>query len=75
MEEQELDRIRAEALSKCRQLCEAEAQADNRLQPDSIFALIGSNLFAEQIFLLVDHKNEGAIENSVLVELFKYNFG
>ena len=75
MEEQELDRIRAEALSKCRQLCEAEAQSDDRLQPDSIFTLLSSNSFAEQIFLLVDHKNEGAIENSVLMELFKYNFG
>jgi hypothetical protein len=75
MAEQELDRIRAEALSKCRQLCEAEAQSDDRLQPDSIFTLLASNSFAEQIFLLVDHKNEGAIEPLVLVELFKYNFG
>ena len=27
MDEQELDRVRADALSKCRKLCEEEAQA------------------------------------------------
>jgi hypothetical protein len=75
MEELEMDKIRAEALSKCRRLCESEAQANERLQTKSIFALLSSNSFAEQIFLLVDHQNEGFVEPSVLVELFRFNLG
>ena len=37
MDEQELDRVRADALSKCRKLCEEEAQASNSKQYNSHF--------------------------------------
>ena len=56
MEEQVLEKLRAEALSHCRQLFEAESSSNFKmLSTKSILALIGSAELAEQIFALFDH--------------------
>ena len=49
MEEQELVRIRADALSQCRRLCEGQAHANERLRAKSIQTLLSMNTFAEQV--------------------------
>ena len=75
MDEQELDKIRAEALSCCRKLCQAEAQNNEVLVARSIVKLLGSAELAEQIFVLSDHENKGVIATEAFVQLFKYNLG
>ncbi len=49
MEEQELVKIRADALGQCRKLCEGEAHANERLRAKSIQTLLSANAFAEQV--------------------------
>ena len=49
MDEQELVRIRADALSQCRRLCEGQAHAYERLRAKSIQTLLSTNAFAEQV--------------------------
>lgn len=74
MEEQVLEKLRAEALSHCRQLFEAESSSNFKmLSTKSILALIGSAELAEQIFALFDHSNSGIIEPTFVIQLIKYN--
>jgi hypothetical protein len=49
MDEQELVKIRADALSQCRKICQGEAHANERLPAKSIQALLSTNAFAEQV--------------------------
>jgi hypothetical protein len=75
MDEQELVRIRSEALSQCRKLCEGRTDGEERLSIKSIKTLLGTNNFAEQIFVLSDHDNMGWILIGVWIERVKCNLG
>jgi hypothetical protein len=75
MEEQELVRIRSEALSQCRKLCEGKTDDKERLSIRSIKTLLSMNSFAEQIFVLSDHDEVGWILIGVWIERVKCNLG
>ena len=73
MEEQVLEKLRAEALSHCRQLFEAESSNNDLLPTRSVLTLITSPTLAQHFFVLCDHDNRGSIEPTFAIQLIKYN--